>query len=94
MSDDLTWIVDPIDGTTNFVYRIPYCAVSIALFEEKKPVVAVLYNPIAELLYTASSGQGAFLNGQVIQVSGATDLETSIVIAQAGTPPHPSLFYR
>lgn len=67
------------------LYSIPYCAVSIALFEKKKPVIAVLYNPIAELLYTAAAGQGAFLNGQLIQVSGATDLETSILLAQAGT---------
>lgn len=87
LTDDPTWIVDPIDGTTNFVYRIPYCAVSMALYEERKPVVAVLYNPMAEMLYTASTGQGAFLNGQRIQVSEVTELETAIVISQARTLP-------
>ncbi|KAF9413300.1 hypothetical protein BGZ94_000776 [Podila epigama] len=57
-----TWIVDPIDGTTNFVHGFPYVAISIGLAINKEPVVGVIYNPMMNQLFTAAKGQGAFLS--------------------------------
>ena len=72
LTNDPTWIIDPIDGTTNFVHGLPMIAISIALFIDSAPVVGIIYNPITEQLYTAVKGQGAFLNGSPIKVSGQT----------------------
>ncbi|OZJ05128.1 hypothetical protein BZG36_01363 [Bifiguratus adelaidae] len=64
-TSDPTWIVDPVDGTTNFVHGFPYVAVSIGLTVNKVPVVGVVYNPLLNELYTAAKGHGAFLNESV-----------------------------
>ncbi|EEB08581.1 inositol monophosphatase [Schizosaccharomyces japonicus yFS275] len=61
LTDQPTWIVDPIDGTTNFVHGFPFVAVSIGLFVNKTPVVGVVYNPILDQLYYASKGCGAYV---------------------------------
>lgn len=57
-----TFIVDPIDGTTNFVHRYPYVAISMGLAINRIPTVGVVYNPFTKELYTAIKGQGAYLN--------------------------------
>ncbi|CAG8771548.1 2996_t:CDS:2, partial [Dentiscutata erythropus] len=57
-----TWIIDPIDGTTNFVQGFPFVAVSIGLTINKEPVVGVVFNPFLNELFTARKGHGAFLN--------------------------------
>ena len=62
-SDGL-WCVDPIDGTSNFVRGLPYFAVSIALLREGKSVLGVVYDPVADEVFAAESGKGAFLNGE------------------------------
>ena len=62
----LVWIVDPIDGTKEFVSGIPEYAVSVALVEDGLPVLAAVYNPAAGELFAAASGQGAWLNQEVI----------------------------
>ncbi len=62
----LVWIVDPIDGTKEFVSRIPEYAVSVALVEHGQPVLATVYNPATEELFSAAAGQGAWLNGKII----------------------------
>lgn len=67
---DARWIVDPIDGTTNFVHGFPHYAVSIALELDGKIEHAVIYNPATDELFTASRGSGAFLNNRRIRVSG------------------------
>ncbi|KAJ1965825.1 hypothetical protein GGI12_000512 [Dipsacomyces acuminosporus] len=64
VTDDPTWIVDPVDGTNNFVHHFPYTGISIALAINKEPVVGAIYLPVLDELYTAARGQGAFLNGQ------------------------------
>ncbi|KAJ2663304.1 hypothetical protein IWW48_001406 [Coemansia sp. RSA 1200] len=64
VTDDPTWVVDPVDGTNNFVHHFPYTGVSIGLTINREPVVGVVYLPILDELYTAARGQGAFLNGQ------------------------------
>ena len=58
-----TFIVDPIDGTTNFVHSHPYVSISLGLAVDRIPVVGVVYNPYTKTLYTAVKDQGAFLNG-------------------------------
>lgn len=60
-----TFIVDPIDGTTNFVHSYPYVSISLGLAVDLKPVVGVVYNPFTQTLYSAIVGQGAFMNENV-----------------------------
>jgi histidinol-phosphatase len=71
------WIIDPIDGTRNFVRRIPLWATLIALEEEGEVTVGVIHNPVTGELYSARKGGGARLNGAPIHVSTATDLRES-----------------
>ena len=71
------WIVDPIDGTTNFIRHIPVCAVSVALMKDGVGEIGVVFNPFTSELFHAERGGGAFLNGQPIHVSG-NDLAHSI----------------
>ena len=67
---DRRWIIDPIDGTTNFVHGIPHFAMSIALEEHGDLIAGVIYEPINEQLFWAEKGQGAYLNDHRIRVSG------------------------
>ena len=61
--------IDPIDGTTNFVHHIAYTAISVGMWEDGRPVEALIYNPILEEFFYAKRGEGAFLNGKKIEVS-------------------------
>ena len=54
--------IDPIDGTTNFVHGIPFCAISIGFWEDNQPKIGIVYNPVLEQFFYAEKGQGAFLN--------------------------------
>lgn len=78
-----TWVIDPIDGTNNFIHAIPFFAISLALLRNDEVVAGVIYNPITNELYYAEKGQGAFLmtpTGDVrLRVSGRTKLEESMV---------------
>jgi len=85
LTDTPTWLVDPVDGTTNFVHRFPFCCVSIALAVDKNVVVGVVYNPILDELFHAVDGQGAFLNNASISCSDAADMKSSIFITELGT---------
>ena len=80
-----TWHVDPLDGTTNFAHGYPCFAVSIGLLEDGNPLVAAVMNPIADELFTAARGEGAFLNGKPIRVSSVEVLAESLVCT--GFPP-------
>lgn len=75
------WVVDPLDGTREFVQRIPEFAVSIALTVDGRPTVAVVYHPIRDVLVAAVRGGGATLDGRPIRVSEASDLATAVVLA-------------
>jgi len=79
LGDSPTWIIDPIDGTTNFVHSFPFVAVSIALAINKKMVLGVVYNPILDELYCATEGGGSYLNGQKINAARETLLQQSLV---------------
>ncbi|XP_052116867.1 inositol-phosphate phosphatase [Arachis duranensis] len=85
LTDEPTWIVDPLDGTTNFVHGFPFVCVSIGLTIGKVPTVGVVYNPIIDELFTGVHGKGAFLNGKPIKVSTQTDLISSLLATEAGT---------
>jgi len=72
LTDAPTWIIDPIDGTTNFIHRIPHCCISVGLAINKELVVGIIYNPPANELFSAYKGHGAYLNGQPIHTSKVT----------------------
>jgi myo-inositol-1(or 4)-monophosphatase len=74
-----TWIVDPLDGTTNFLHGLPHFAISIALQREDTVVAGLVYNPANDDLFTAERGKGAFLNDQRLRVAGRKRLADSIV---------------
>jgi myo-inositol-1(or 4)-monophosphatase len=74
-----TWIVDPLDGTTNFLHGIPQFAISIALQRETTVIAGVIYNPANEELYTAERGKGAFLNDQRLRVAGRRKLNECVI---------------
>ena len=71
LSDAPTFVVDPIDGTLNFMRHRNMSAVSIALLKNKRPVLGVIYNPYADEMFSAEAGKGAWLNGRDIHVSQA-----------------------
>jgi myo-inositol-1(or 4)-monophosphatase len=71
--------VDPIDGTTNFVHGLPFCAISVGMWEDGKPLAGVVYNPVLDECFTAEKGKGAFLNGEKISVSKQTDFQQSLI---------------
>jgi len=73
------WIVDPLDGTVNFVHSIPHVSVSVALHDGEHGLVGVVYDPLREEIFTATRGGGARLNGRVISASDTTELEKAIV---------------
>ena len=73
------WIVDPLDGTTNFLHGIPLFAISIALEREGEIVCGLVYNPILDELYTAERGQGAFVNNRRLRVASRKTLADSLI---------------
>lgn len=74
-----TWIVDPLDGTTNFLHGIPQFAISIALQREGTIVAGVIYNPANDELYIAERGKGAYLNDQRLRVAGRKQLGDCVI---------------
>jgi len=81
------WIVDPLDGTLNFLHGIPHFAISLALEREDTIVAGLVYNPANDELFTAERGKGAFLNDQRLRVAGRSRLADAII---ACALPHPS----
>lgn len=69
LTDDPTWIIDPIDGTSNFVRKLPMSCISVGLSVNKELCLGIIYNPFQNELYSAVKGQGAFLNGKRIRTS-------------------------
>ena len=76
--DGRLWIVDPLDGTVNFVHGIPQIAVSIGLWDGDRPLAGVIYDPLRDECFSAAAGHGAHLNGRQIQVSETEDLDRSV----------------
>jgi len=78
-SSGYTWIIDPLDGTTNYAHGYPCFSVSIALEHEGEIILGVVYDPMREEIFTAQKGEGAFLNGKQVRVSGVDTLLASLL---------------
>jgi myo-inositol-1(or 4)-monophosphatase len=85
------FIVDPLDGTTNFLHGIPHFAVSVALEREGELVAGLIFNPVSHETFSAERGKGAFLNDRRVRVAARSDLSASIIgtgIPHSGRPSH------
>ncbi|HVZ79320.1 MAG TPA: inositol monophosphatase family protein [bacterium] len=78
-SSEYTWLVDPLDGTTNYAHSYPFFCVSIALVKDNEPVVGVIYDALRNELFTAEKGKGSFLNGKRLKVSPTKSLSESLL---------------
>ena len=78
---DRRWIVDPLDGTTNFLYGVPYFAVSIALQERGEIVAGLVFDPLRKEMFTARRSDGAFLNGRRLNVSARRQISEGLIVA-------------
>ena len=76
---DLVWILDPLDGTTNFVHDLPFFAVAIALVAGGQPVLGIVHAPVLGHTYTAAQGLGAFRDGRPIAVTKTAELDDALV---------------
>ncbi|XP_023191816.1 inositol monophosphatase 1-like isoform X2 [Xiphophorus maculatus] len=91
LTDDPTWIIDPIDGTTNFVHAFPFVAISIGFTINKRVEVGVVYSCLEDKMFTARRGGGAFCNGEPLQVSDQTDVHRSIIATEFGSNRDPEV---
>lgn len=85
------FIVDPLDGTTNYLHGIPHFAISIALEREGELVAGLILNPASQEIFTAEKGKGAYLNDRRIRVAARTDLADTVIgtgIPHSGRPAH------
>ena len=85
LTDEPTWMIDPVDGTTNFVHGFPFVCVSIGLCVGKRPILGIVYNPILEEFFKAREGRGASLNGQKIRVSDTKEMKKAVFATEIGT---------
>ncbi|XP_054840818.1 inositol monophosphatase 1 isoform X1 [Eublepharis macularius] len=91
LTDNPTWIIDPIDGTTNFVHRFPFVAVSIGFVVNKKIEFGVVFSCVEDKMYTARKGKGAFCNGQKIHVSQLQDITKALIVTELGSSREPEV---
>ena len=82
----LVWILDPVDGTTNLIRDYKRSAVSLALFENRKPVMGIIYDPYLKEMYYAKAGGGCWLNGKRVSVTSTQTLDQSLIAI--GTSPY------
>ena len=74
-----TWVIDPIDGTCNFAHNIPTYGIQCCLFDDGDPKMAVIYLPCQKELYTATEGEGCFLNGEKVTVDQSVAADTAVI---------------
>ncbi|HIM78082.1 MAG TPA: inositol monophosphatase, partial [Rhodospirillales bacterium] len=72
------WIIDPLDGTSNFLHGLPHFSISIALERDGEPFAGVIYEPVTDQMFAAENGIGAYLNNRRLRVSARTKLEESL----------------
>ena len=77
--ESFKWIIDPIDGTANFLHGIPHFAISIGLEHDKEIICGIIYDPIKDEMFAAEKGQGAYLNNQRIRVSSRSELKNCMI---------------
>ncbi len=78
-TSEFRWIIDPLDGTTNYAFGIPIFCVSIGLIHNDEVLLGVVYDPMRDELFQAQKGQGAWLNGTSISVSSERNLQTTLI---------------
>jgi len=76
---EFRWIIDPLDGTTNYAHGFPVFCVSIALQKKRETIVGCVFNPMLDEMFTVEAGCGAFLNGEKIRVSSVVDFSKSFL---------------
>ncbi|KAL2085994.1 hypothetical protein ACEWY4_019314 [Coilia grayii] len=91
LTDNPTWIVDPVDGTTNFVHGFPFVAVSIGFAVNKELEFGVVYSCLEDKMYTGRKGKGAFCDGERLQVSDQTDMRKTLIISELGSNRDPEV---
>ena len=79
LTSQYRWIIDPLDGTTNYIHAFPVCAVSIALEFNEEIILGVIYDPFRDELFSAEKNKGAFLNNNKISVSKEADLSRCLI---------------
>ncbi|XP_054870752.1 inositol monophosphatase 1-like isoform X2 [Amphiprion ocellaris] len=84
LTDSPTWIIDPIDGTVNFVHRFPFVAISIAFTVNRQTQFGIVYSCVEDKLFYAQRGGGAFLNGEPLHASGQQDISRCVVVTEIG----------
>ena len=77
--DSFKWIIDPIDGTSNFLHGIPHFAISVGLEHNKEIICGIIYDPIKDEMFTAEKGNGSYLNNQRMRVSSRSKLEDCMI---------------
>jgi len=89
----LVWYVDPVDGTTNYVHRLPWSSFSLALADRSGPAVGVVVDPWRAEIFSAARGRGAWLSGSAIHCSDTTTLNAAVVLTElAGVHPWPGMY--
>ena len=78
-SDEFRWIIDPIDGTANFLHGIPHFAISIGLEQNKEIICGIVFDPIKDEMFIAEKGNGSYLNNQRMRVSARSKLKDCII---------------
>lgn len=79
LQDGISWVIDPLDGTANFIHGFPFVAVSIAICEDQKPIHGFVLDPLRQELFSAHRGHGAYLNGQPIRTSQPGALNETLI---------------
>lgn len=79
LQDGIAWVIDPLDGTANFIHGFPFVAVSIAICEDKKPALGFVLDPVRQELFSARRGHGAYLNGEPIHISQPGALNETLI---------------
>ena len=77
--DSFKWIIDPIDGTSNFLHGVPHFAISVGLEHNKEIICGIIYDPIKDEMFTAEKGNGSYLNNQRMRVSSRSKLEGCMI---------------
>lgn len=94
LTNEPTWIIDPIDGTSNFIKNLPHTCISIALAINQEIVIGIVNNPILNELYTAKKGQGAFLNGKPIKVSDCKNIRSANIAYEISLIHEPKIRFK
>jgi myo-inositol-1(or 4)-monophosphatase len=83
----LSWVVDPLDGTKNFVHGYPFVAVSIGLVQDSQPILGVIYDPLRNEIFTAAKGSGTRLNGRIVNASRTDRVNNALVVTSLNSLP-------